>query len=57
MTRCSGGATAAQHGIDAQHELAHTEGLDDVVVGAELEAHDAVDLLRPWRVTMMMGTW
>ena len=34
---------AAQHGLDAREQLAHGEGLDDVVVGAELEADDAVD--------------
>ena len=27
---------------DAQHDLAHDEGLDDIVVGADLEAQDAV---------------
>ena len=36
---------AAQHGLDAREQLAHGEGLDDVVVGAELEAEHAVDLL------------
>jgi hypothetical protein len=34
-----------QHRVHAQHELAHAERLDHVVVGAELEADDAVDLL------------
>ena len=36
---------AAQDGADAGVELAQAEGLGDVVVGAELEADDAVDLL------------
>ncbi len=31
--------------LDAEQELANAERLDDVVVGAELEAHDPVDLL------------
>ena len=35
------------HGADARDELAEAERLDDVVVGAELEADDAVDLLAP----------
>ena len=34
----------AEHGADARHELARGERLGDVVVGAELEAHDLVDL-------------
>src|SRR5271157_269875 len=33
---------AAQHGLDAGHELARAEGLGDVVVGAELESENAV---------------
>ena len=33
------------HGLDAEHQLADAERLDDVVVRAELEADDAVDLL------------
>jgi hypothetical protein len=35
---------AAQHGPDARDELAEPERLDHVVVGAELEQGDAVDL-------------
>ena len=31
--------------MHAAHELARGEGLGDVVVGAELEAEDAVDLV------------
>ena len=36
---------AAQDRVHAQQQLAHAEGLDHVVVGAQLEADDAVDLL------------
>ena len=36
---------AAGHGADPRDELAQAEGLDDVVVGAQLEPDDAVDLL------------
>ena len=36
---------AAQRGPDPAAELAHAERLGDVVVGAELEAEDLVDLL------------
>ena len=36
---------AAQDRLDAAHELARGERLGDVVVGAELEAEDAVDLV------------
>ena len=32
-------------GVDASQELANAERLDQIVVGAELEAHDAVDLV------------
>jgi hypothetical protein len=39
------GARAPQHGADARHQLAGAERLDDVVVGAELEAGHAVDLV------------
>ena len=35
----------AQHGLDAREQLAHGEGLDDVVIGTELEAEHAVNLL------------
>ena len=37
-------AAAAQHGTDAGRDLRGAEGLDDVVVGAELEADDPVGL-------------
>ena len=36
---------AAQHRLDAPEELAWVEGLGDIVVGAELEPDDAVDVL------------
>ena len=36
---------APQDRLHAQEQLAHAEGLDDVVVGAELEADHAIDLL------------
>src|SRR5262245_39732593 len=36
---------AAQNGLNAQEELAHAEWLHHVVVRAELEADDAIDLL------------
>ena len=36
---------AAQHRLHAAAELAHREGLSDVVVGAQLEAEHLVDLL------------
>jgi hypothetical protein len=39
------GGAAAQHGAHAQHQLADAERLDHVVVGADLEADDDVDLL------------
>ena len=38
------GLTAAQDGLHPGDELARAERLGDVVVGAELEAEDAVDL-------------
>src|SRR5919197_3920397 len=38
------GAPAAQHRADAREQLARAEGLGDVVVGAELEAHHAIGL-------------
>ena len=46
----SGGASRprrgpARHGADAGHELAEAERLHDVVVGTQLEADDAVDLV------------
>src|SRR4051812_25229612 len=39
------GVDAAQHRVDARDELGGGEGLDDVVVGAEAQAHDAIGLL------------
>ncbi len=39
----------AQNRLDAAHELARREGLGHVVVGAELESQDAVDLVAPRR--------
>ena len=39
------GIGATEEGADAQHELAHAERLHDVIVGADLEADDAIDLL------------
>ena len=47
-TRCgaevgaSRGRRAAQHALDARHQLARIEGLGDVVVGTHLEAHDPI---------------
>ncbi len=38
---------AAQHGADAGHHLARVEGLGDVVVGAQLQADDAVGVIDP----------
>jgi hypothetical protein len=43
--RCLAGAP--QDGSDARCHLARAEGLDDVVVGAELEPDDLVGLLAP----------
>src|SRR4051812_21696110 len=40
-------SVALQHSLDAQQELAHAERLADVVVGALLEAGDAVVFTRP----------
>jgi hypothetical protein len=37
--RCT---AAAQHGLQAGHQLARLEGLGQVVVGAEFQAHHAV---------------
>ncbi len=36
---------AAQHGVDARDQLARIERLGQVVVGAHLEADDAIDVL------------
>ena len=43
------GAPATQDGADAREQLARAEGLGEIVVGAELEAHHAVGLLGPAR--------
>jgi hypothetical protein len=39
-------ARAPQPGAHARDQLARREGLDDVVVGADLQAHDAVHFFR-----------
>ena len=36
------GRRAAQHALDAGHQLTRVEGLGDVVVGTHLEAHDPI---------------
>ena len=41
------GQDSAQHHLDARHHLAGTEGLGDVVVRAQLQPEQAVELLRP----------
>jgi hypothetical protein len=41
---CSSAVRAPQHGADARDHLGAGERLDDVVVGAQLEADDAVGL-------------
>ena len=38
-------AGAAQDALDASQQLTRAEGLDEIVVGAHLDAHDAVGLL------------
>ena len=43
--RATGQLAAPQNGSYSQHQLAHAEGLRDVVVRADFEADDAVDLL------------
>ena len=43
------GGAAAQDGAQAGQQLARVEGLGQVVVGADFEAHDAVGLLAPCR--------
>ena len=43
--RRPGGRLAAQHRVDARHQLARVEGLGQVVVGAHLQADDAVDVV------------
>ena len=47
--RAIAGARPTQHGAHARDDLLRREGLDDVVVGAELEPEDAVDLLASGR--------
>ena len=46
----------AQHGADAGDQLARAERLGHIIVGAGLEAADAV-ALSPRAVSMMIGTW
>src|SRR4029079_16288657 len=41
----AGYAAASQDGLDTDDELARAEGLGQVVVGADREANDLVDLL------------
>src|SRR5512138_3704163 len=41
---CSIALSAAQHGFDARHQLAHAERLGDVVVRADLEPDHTVNL-------------
>ena len=41
------GRGAAEHALDARHELARVEGLRQIVVGADLETDDLVDVLVP----------
>ena len=48
-------APAAQQGLHAREELDHLEGLRQVVVGAELQAHDAIGDV-PRAVSMRTGT-
>src|SRR5262245_32070266 len=43
--RGGGGRRAAQHGAHPGDELPRAEGLRDVVISAELETDDAVDLV------------
>jgi hypothetical protein len=40
---------AAQHGMHAGQQFARVEGLAQVIVSADLQAHDAVHVLDPWR--------
>ena len=44
LVHCAG-ARASHDGADAGQELARVEGLGDVVIGAELEAHDAIGVV------------
>ena len=43
--RADDGATAPQHGLDPGHKLAGAERLGQVVIGAELKAHNTVGFL------------
>ena len=36
---------APQNSVDARHEFARVEGFDDVIVGADFEADNAVEFL------------
>lgn len=47
--RLGGGLAPTGDGTNSGHQLAEAEGLDHVVVGAQLEAHHAVDLVAPRR--------
>jgi hypothetical protein len=49
MRRSPTGRVAAQDGLDARHQLAGIERLGQVVIGAELEADDLVDVLAAGR--------
>src|SRR3990170_115664 len=40
-----GGPAAPEHGVHAREQLARIEGLGQVVVGAHLQADDAVDVI------------
>ena len=44
LARLRAFAVAPEHGPHARQELGHAEGLGDVVLGAELEAHHLVHL-------------
>ena len=39
----AGGAAAAQHGLDAGHDLLGIEGLDNIVIGAQLQAQHLIE--------------
>jgi hypothetical protein len=47
LARTCSQAEAPQQRLDACHEFQHREGLGQVVVGAQLQAKDAVHLARP----------
>jgi hypothetical protein len=49
-------STPAQNGTDARHELARIERLAEVVVGADLQADDAVDVLLQGRQPLVAFT-